>query len=141
MARVSDHIIMLGPDGDTLVDTDPRQRDRRKITHLYVVYGSAAATVAPTVEPTGDQAPTVEQIEIIRQIAREARMTALVKVAYTEVEKLQSLARGALRLDTTTDLHIDADIMELARMTAFADVSDDLLDRAASAGVVEMLRA
>ncbi|MCP4520936.1 MAG: hypothetical protein GY827_04460 [Cytophagales bacterium] len=38
IVRVPGHAILLGKDGSTLVDTDPRKRDCRKITHVYAVY-------------------------------------------------------------------------------------------------------
>ena len=38
VVRVPGHAMLLRPCGDTLVDTDPRKRDRRRVTHLYVVY-------------------------------------------------------------------------------------------------------
>lgn len=38
IVRVPDHALLLDHDGDVLVDTDPRKRDRRKITHIYGVY-------------------------------------------------------------------------------------------------------
>lgn len=38
VVRVDGHALLLGCDGRTLVDTDPRKRDRRKITHFYGVY-------------------------------------------------------------------------------------------------------
>jgi len=36
--RVDGHVIFLNASGDTVVDTAPRKRDRRKITHCYIVY-------------------------------------------------------------------------------------------------------
>ena len=36
--RVHGHVIFLNASGDTVVDTAPRKRDRRKITHCYIVY-------------------------------------------------------------------------------------------------------
>ncbi len=36
----SGHVIILGRDGSTLIDTDPRKRDRRRVTHFYGVWGS-----------------------------------------------------------------------------------------------------
>jgi len=35
--RVDGHVILCRPDGSTHTDTDPRQRDRRGITHLYAL--------------------------------------------------------------------------------------------------------
>ena len=35
---VDRHVMLLDKDGQTRVDTDPRQRDRRKVRELYVVY-------------------------------------------------------------------------------------------------------
>ena len=37
LVRVDKHVILMGYDGKTLVDTAPRKRDRRKITHIYLV--------------------------------------------------------------------------------------------------------
>ena len=37
MVRVKDHVLLLDTNGNTLIDTDPRKRDKRKITHLYAV--------------------------------------------------------------------------------------------------------
>jgi len=48
VVRVDGHILMLGTDGATLVDTDPRQRDRRKITHFYVVYAKDGREASTT---------------------------------------------------------------------------------------------
>jgi hypothetical protein len=36
--RVANHVILLNRFGQTLIDTDPRKRDRRTITHCYIVY-------------------------------------------------------------------------------------------------------
>tara|TARA_A100001037_G_scaffold270738_1_gene265773 strand:- start:99 stop:494 length:396 start_codon:yes stop_codon:yes gene_type:complete len=36
--RVAGHVLLLGSDGKTLVDTDPRKRDKRKVTHIYGVF-------------------------------------------------------------------------------------------------------
>lgn len=38
IVRVESHVLLLSPSGTTIVDTDSRKRDRRKITHLYKVY-------------------------------------------------------------------------------------------------------
>jgi len=38
IVRTDDHVLLLGADGRTLIDTSPRKRDRRKVTHLYGVY-------------------------------------------------------------------------------------------------------
>jgi len=35
--RVDGHALVMNQEGTTVVDTDPRKRDRRKITHLYKV--------------------------------------------------------------------------------------------------------
>ena len=37
LVRVEGHVPLLGSDGSTIVDTDPRKRDRRKFTHVYLV--------------------------------------------------------------------------------------------------------
>lgn len=36
--RVDGHVLFVDGYGDTVVDTAPRKRDRRKITHAYIVY-------------------------------------------------------------------------------------------------------
>lgn len=38
IVRTDDHVLLLADDGRTLIDTAPRKRDRRKVTHLYGVY-------------------------------------------------------------------------------------------------------
>lgn len=38
IVRVPNHVILLNRFGQTLIDTDPRKRDRRLITHCYIVY-------------------------------------------------------------------------------------------------------
>lgn len=38
LVGVERHRMLLGADGQTLVDTDPRQRDRRKLKDFYIVY-------------------------------------------------------------------------------------------------------
>lgn len=38
IVRVDGHVLLLGCYGKTLIDTDPRKRDRRKITHVYGVW-------------------------------------------------------------------------------------------------------
>jgi hypothetical protein len=38
IVRVDGHVVLLDKMGLTVVDTDPRKRDKRKITHCYVVY-------------------------------------------------------------------------------------------------------
>ena len=35
--RVPGHAMLLDGDGKTIVDTDPRKRDRRKVTHVYKI--------------------------------------------------------------------------------------------------------
>ena len=35
--RVAGHVILCSPEGETWVDTDPRLRDRRGITHCYAL--------------------------------------------------------------------------------------------------------
>lgn len=37
MVRVKGHVLLLDTNGNTIIDTDPRKRDKRKITHLYAV--------------------------------------------------------------------------------------------------------
>jgi len=46
LVRVDGHLLLLGHDGRTLVDTDPRQRDRRTITHFYGVWSPRDAAAA-----------------------------------------------------------------------------------------------
>ena len=36
--RVKGHVLLLNTEGKTTVDSDPRQRDARKITHCFIVY-------------------------------------------------------------------------------------------------------
>ena len=38
IVRVAGHVLLIDNEGRTVVDTDPRQRDKRKITHCYIVY-------------------------------------------------------------------------------------------------------
>lgn len=38
IVRISGHVLLLNANGDTIVDTAPRKRDRRKLTHIYGVY-------------------------------------------------------------------------------------------------------
>ena len=38
IVRVAGHVLFISPEGKTIVDTDPRKRDARKITHCYIVY-------------------------------------------------------------------------------------------------------
>lgn len=38
IVRVDDHALLLGADGNTLVDTDPKLVDNRTITHIFAVY-------------------------------------------------------------------------------------------------------
>lgn len=38
IVRVFGHVLLLDHTGKTVVDTDPRKRDRRQITHLYKVF-------------------------------------------------------------------------------------------------------
>lgn len=33
------HVLLLGRNGATMIDTDPRRRDARRITHLYGIWG------------------------------------------------------------------------------------------------------
>ena len=37
VARVDGHVLVLGRDGQTIVDTDPRKNDRRKLRGLFAV--------------------------------------------------------------------------------------------------------
>ena len=37
VVRVDRHVLLLGHKGNTIVDTDPRKRDYRKATHVYLV--------------------------------------------------------------------------------------------------------
>ena len=37
VARVDGHVLVIGRDGQTLVDTDPRKNDRRKLRGLWAV--------------------------------------------------------------------------------------------------------
>jgi hypothetical protein len=41
---VEGHVLMLGPKGETHVDTAPRERDRRKVIKVYGVYPSTKNT-------------------------------------------------------------------------------------------------
>lgn len=38
IVRVDGHVILLDCNGNTVVDTDPRKRDKRKVTHVYAVW-------------------------------------------------------------------------------------------------------
>lgn len=38
VVRVDGHVLLIGRDGKTMVDTDPRKRDRRKVLNVYGVY-------------------------------------------------------------------------------------------------------
>ncbi len=38
IVRVAGHVLLIDNEGRTIVDSDPRQRDKRKITHCYMVY-------------------------------------------------------------------------------------------------------
>lgn len=38
IVRVPNHCMLLNSKGETVVDTDPRKRDKRKISHIYGVY-------------------------------------------------------------------------------------------------------
>lgn len=38
IVRVDGHVILVNHEGLTVVDTDPRKRDRRKITHCFAVF-------------------------------------------------------------------------------------------------------
>ena len=48
IARVSGHVLMLDANGNTVIDTAPRQRDRRRVTHFYVVYDKEGEEAAST---------------------------------------------------------------------------------------------
>lgn len=37
MIIVKGHVLLLDTNGTTIIDTDPRIRDKRKITHIYAV--------------------------------------------------------------------------------------------------------
>ncbi|RLE41658.1 hypothetical protein DRJ16_05930 [Candidatus Woesearchaeota archaeon] len=39
IATVKGHVLLLNRSGETMIDTDPRKRDRRKIVFFYIVYG------------------------------------------------------------------------------------------------------
>ena len=41
--RVDGHVLLIDRDGRTLVDTDPRKRDRRKVLNVYGVYVKPSA--------------------------------------------------------------------------------------------------
>lgn len=38
IVRVDGHVLLLDKDGKTIVDTAPRKKDKRRITHLYGVF-------------------------------------------------------------------------------------------------------
>jgi hypothetical protein len=38
IVRIHRHVLLLDSKGNTIVDTDPRKRDCRKLTHIYGVY-------------------------------------------------------------------------------------------------------
>ena len=38
VVRVRDHVIAMNKFGQTVVDTDSRKKDKRRVTHVYVVY-------------------------------------------------------------------------------------------------------
>lgn len=38
IVRVDGHVILLNSEGLTVCDTDPRKRDRRKVTHAFAVF-------------------------------------------------------------------------------------------------------
>lgn len=46
LVRVPGHAMLMNHNGETIVDTDPRKRDRRRITHIYLVRRSMAGEVA-----------------------------------------------------------------------------------------------
>lgn len=43
VVRVDGHVLLIGRDGKTLVDTAPRKRDRRKVLNVYGVYVKPSA--------------------------------------------------------------------------------------------------
>lgn len=43
VVRVDGHVLLIGRDGNTMVDTDPRKRDRRKVLNVYGVYVKPSA--------------------------------------------------------------------------------------------------
>ena len=38
IVRVAGHVLLINNEGQTVIDSDPRKRDKRKITHCYIVY-------------------------------------------------------------------------------------------------------
>lgn len=38
IVHVQGHVLLLGADGSTLIDTNPRKHDRRKIRYIYGVF-------------------------------------------------------------------------------------------------------
>ena len=38
LVGVPSHVLVINYDGETVVDTDPRVRDRRKVSHIYAVF-------------------------------------------------------------------------------------------------------
>ena len=38
IVRVDGHVLFINNEGQTVIDSDPRKRDKRKITHCYIVY-------------------------------------------------------------------------------------------------------
>lgn len=38
IVRVQGHVMLLDSQGKTIVDTDPRKRDKRKVLNAYVIY-------------------------------------------------------------------------------------------------------
>ena len=43
VVRVEGHVLLIGRDGKTMVDTAPRKRDRRKVLNVYGVYVKPSA--------------------------------------------------------------------------------------------------
>ena len=43
VVRVDGHVLLIDRDGKTLVDTDPRKKDRRKVLDVYGVYVKPSA--------------------------------------------------------------------------------------------------
>lgn len=43
VVRVEGHVLLIGRDGKTMVDTAPRKRDRRKVLDVYGVYVKPSA--------------------------------------------------------------------------------------------------
>jgi len=48
VVRVDEHVLLIGKDGKTMVDTAPRKRDRRKVLDVYGVYIKPSALLRLT---------------------------------------------------------------------------------------------